>query len=216
MNHMAQIRRTTSTLRANPVLPQTQNLKISNRESLRLEINVTRTKQTTQSRSNRELEALFSNRVRAVNRLRDCGGIDRLRDCGGIDRLRDCGGIDSARRYRVWAVNPLCDFRPIDSARRNRVWADDSARGYIDERAKTSPPEPGIRDTRRSSIIQFNKQFRKRSIKAPSKNVSVRKKSTERFQQLTQILIDTMFRLEILARRTRGERIETGGIPQTA
>jgi hypothetical protein len=207
MNHMAQIRRTTSTLRANPVLPQTQNLKISNRESLRLEINVTRTKQTTQSRSNRELEALFSNRVRAVN---------RLRDCGGIDRLRDCGGIDSARRYRVWAVNPLCDFRPIDSARRNRVWADDSARGYIDERAKTSPPEPGIRDTRRSSIIQFNKQFRKRSIKAPSKNVSVRKKSTERFQQLTQILIDTMFRLEILARRTRGERIETGGIPQTA
>src|SRR5580704_19412433 len=189
MNHMAQIRRTTSTLRANPVLPQTQNLKISNRESLRLEINVTRTKQTTQSRSNRELEALFSNRVRAVN---------RLRDCGGIDRLRDCGGIDSARRYRVWAVNPLCDFRPIDSARRNRVWADDSAREYIDERAKTSPPEPGIRDTRRSSIIQFNKQFRKRSIKAPSKNVSVRKKSTERFQQLTQILIDTMFRLEIL------------------
>src|SRR5580704_8765719 len=207
MNHMAQIRRTTSTLRANPVLPQTQNLKISNRESLRLEINVTRTKQTTQSRSNRELEALFSNRVRAVN---------RLRDCGGIDRLRDCGGIDSARRYRVWAVNPLCDFRPIDSARRNRVWADNSARGYIDERAKTSPPKPGIRDTRRSSITQFNKQFRKRSIKAPSKNVSVRKKSTERFQQLTQILIDTMFRLEILARRTRGERIETGGIPQTA
>jgi hypothetical protein len=198
MNDAAQICRCNSAPCANPVLPQTPNLKISNRESLRLEINVTQTKQTTQPRSNREVEALFSNRVRAVN------------------RLRDCGGIDSARRYRVWAVNPLCDFRPIDSARRNRVWADDSARGNVDERAKTNPPEPGIPYTRRSSITQFNKQFRKRSIKAPSKNVSVRKKSAERFQSLTQILIDTMFRLEMLARRIRSERIETGGIPQTA
>ena len=45
-----------------------------------------------------------------------------------------------------------------------------------------------------------------RAQKAPSKNVSVRKKSGERFQSLTQILIDTMFRLEMLERRTRSER----------
>jgi hypothetical protein len=178
MNDAAQICRCNSAPCANPVLPQTPNLKISNRESLRLEINVTQTKQTTQPRSNRELEALFLNRVRAD---------------------------DSARRYIARAVNRLRDCRAIDSARQK-----------IHPPAKTNPPEPGSPNTRRSSITQFNKQFRKRSIKAPSKNVSVRKKSAERFQSLTQILIDTMFRLEILARRTRGERIETGGIPQTA
>src|SRR5580704_762595 len=101
MNDAAQIRRCSSALRANHSILQTPNLKISNREPLRLETDVTQTKQTTQPHSNREAEALFSNRVRAVNRL--C-------DCGGIDRLRDCHGIDSARRYRVWAANPLCDF----------------------------------------------------------------------------------------------------------
>ena len=42
--------------------------KISNRESLRLEINVTQTKQTTQPHSNREAEAISSKRVRSVNR----------------------------------------------------------------------------------------------------------------------------------------------------
>jgi hypothetical protein len=42
--------------------------KNSNREPLRLEINVTHTKQTIAHHSNREAEALFSKRVQAVNR----------------------------------------------------------------------------------------------------------------------------------------------------
>src|ERR1700723_330018 len=55
-------------------------------------------------------------------------------------------------------------------------------------------------NTQRSSITEFNKRSRKRSNKAPSKNVSVKKKSTEHFQQLTQILNERMFRLEMLNR----------------
>jgi hypothetical protein len=41
-------------------IQQLPSLKISNREPLRLEINVTQTKQTTRHRSNREKEACFS------------------------------------------------------------------------------------------------------------------------------------------------------------
>jgi hypothetical protein len=82
----------------------------------------------------------------------------------------------------------------------------DSARGYIDQRAKTNPPAPRIRNTRPRSITEFNKRLRKRGQKAPSLRVSVRKKSGERFQSLTQILNDTVFRLEILERRITGER----------
>jgi hypothetical protein len=41
MNDAAQIRRCSGTLRAKPLLLQTPDLKISNREPLRLEINVT-------------------------------------------------------------------------------------------------------------------------------------------------------------------------------
>ena len=65
MNDAAQIRRCIGALRANRPLPPTPDPKISNREPLRLEIYVTQTKQTTQPHSNREAEALFSNRVRA-------------------------------------------------------------------------------------------------------------------------------------------------------
>jgi hypothetical protein len=79
------------------------NPKTSNRESLRLEIHPTRRKQRVRADdsarrnddhhpSNRENNASFSNRVRAVN------------------RLRDCRAIDSAQRNRV---------RADDSARRN-------------------------------------------------------------------------------------------------
>jgi hypothetical protein len=87
MNDAAHIRRCSGALRAkhprsqppslSPPPPRDPNPEISNREALRLEINVTQTKQTTQPHSNREKDALFSNRVRAVNRLCDCGGIDR-------------------------------------------------------------------------------------------------------------------------------------------
>jgi hypothetical protein len=81
-----------------PIPARHPNLKNSNREALRRVraddsarrnddvINVTQTKQTTRPRSNREAEALFSNRVRAVNRLRDCKEIDSARRYRKIER----------------------------------------------------------------------------------------------------------------------------------
>jgi hypothetical protein len=68
------------------------------------------------------------------------------------------------------------------------------------------PPEPTRRKIQRNPITQFNKHSRKRGQKAPSKNVSVKKKSAERFQSLTQILIEPMFRLEMLQRRIISEQ----------
>ena len=148
-----------------PIPARHPNLKNSNREALRRVraddsarrnddvINVTHTKQTTRPHSNREGEALFLNRVRAVN-------------C-----LLDCHGIDSARRYIARAVNRLCDCGAIASARPS-----------IAQRAKTNLPKPGIHKTPPSSITEFNKRFRKRAQKTPSLRVSVRKKSAERFQ----------------------------------
>ena len=116
MNDAAQIRRCTSAPRANPLLLQTPNPKISNRESLRFP-----------QRSNRESNPRFSNRVRNV-------------------------------------------------------------------------------DPRPSSTAEFNKQSRKRGLKAPSINVSVKKISIERFQQLTQNLNVRMFRLDRMRERKQGER----------
>jgi hypothetical protein len=60
-----------------------QNPKISNREPLRLETHVTHTKQIPGHHSNRENNACFSIRVRAVNRLCDCTGIDSPRPAFG-------------------------------------------------------------------------------------------------------------------------------------
>jgi hypothetical protein len=188
MNDAAPIRRCSGALRAGHLLLPPPDPTISNREALRLEINVTHTKQTTRPHSNREGEALFLNRVRAVN-------------C-----LLDCHGIDSARRYIARAVNRLCDCGRIDRLR--DCHGIDSARPSIAQRAKTNLPEPGIHKTPPSSITEFNKRFRKRGQKTPSLRVSVRKKSAERFQSLTQILIERMFRLEMLARRITGERQE--------
>ena len=73
-------------------LPRT---KISNREPLRLEIHATQTKQTTDHHSNRENNALFSDRVRAVNRLCDCGAVNSARR--NIDR--------PARRFKLIISN---------------------------------------------------------------------------------------------------------------
>jgi hypothetical protein len=102
MNDAVPIRRRSGALRANhhrfqpsflqPPPVDLPDLRISNREPLRLEIPVTQRKQTTDRHSNRDDNACFSNLVRAVNRL-----------C-------DCGAIDSAPRNRV---------RADDSARRN-------------------------------------------------------------------------------------------------
>jgi hypothetical protein len=94
MNDAVQNRRCSSALRAElsrlrpsshqPRPARRPNPIISNRESLRLEIRLTHTKQTLHHRSNRGKKACFSDRVRAVNRLCDCGAIDLARR--NIDR----------------------------------------------------------------------------------------------------------------------------------
>jgi hypothetical protein len=176
MNDAAQIRRCSGTLRAKPLLLQTPDLKISNREPLRLEINVTQTKQTTQPHSNREAEALFSNRVRAVNRLCDCSGINSAQRTIGQPARRHSLKISNRElpgiRIDLTHTNQTLHRR---SNRENHAWpldrvrADGSARRNIDQHAKVNPPEPAIRKTRRNLITQFNKQSRKRGLKAPSK-----------------------------------------------
>jgi hypothetical protein len=68
MSDAVQIRRCSRTLCANRLLLQTPNLKISNRESHRLEIHATHTKQTTDHHSNREYNACFSNHDQPARR----------------------------------------------------------------------------------------------------------------------------------------------------
>jgi hypothetical protein len=85
MSDAVQIRRYSGALRTKhscsppsliqPPPARRPNPKISNRESLRLEISVTQTKQTTAHLSNREKEACFSDRVRADDSARQ--NIDR-------------------------------------------------------------------------------------------------------------------------------------------
>jgi hypothetical protein len=64
-----------------------------------------------------------------------------------------------------------------------------------------------INHTRRDFITPSSRFSGEKSKKAPSKNVSVRKKSAECFQRLTRILIDTMFRLELISDREEERRI---------
>jgi hypothetical protein len=99
---------------------------------------------------------------------------------------------ESVRRIRTVTLHSV-------SNRENNAW-------LFDQPVNIHPPQPELRKTSLNLITEFNKQSRKRSKKPPSLRVSVRKKCAEHFQQLTQILIDTMFRLEMLERRTRSER----------
>ncbi len=66
MDGVDQIRRSGGALRACFSLLPVADPQISNREALRLETEVTQTKQTTQPHSNREKEALFSRRNRSA------------------------------------------------------------------------------------------------------------------------------------------------------
>jgi hypothetical protein len=129
MKNAAQIRRRSGALRANrsrfrpsflpPPPDRHPKPRISNRETLRLEINVTQTKQTTQSHSNREAEALFSNRVRADHSSRR-----------NIDR--------PVRRSNLKISNrePLRRVRADDSARRNDDVID------VTQTKQTTQPHP--------------------------------------------------------------------------
>jgi hypothetical protein len=135
----------------------------------------------------------------------------------GADQIRRCGGAPRASLPILHASNPKFSNRELlgigiyptntNQTVHHRSNRENNARLSSHHQAdSTNPPEPAIRKMRRDLITQFNKQSRKRCQKAPSKNVSVRKKSVERFQSLTQNLIEPMFRLEMLERRITGER----------
>ena len=210
MNDAAQIRRCTSALRANRPLPPTPDPKISNREPLRLEINVTQTKQTTQPHSNRELRALFSNRVRAVNRL-----------C-------DCQTIDSARRYRVRADDSARGYFALPA--RNPNLKNSNRESRPSNRAESHTFQITInpsaqaahqRDQLHSQILNFQPPNKAQSIKNhPQSLFRLERTPLLCFQQLTRNLNDTMFRLEIKKeakkkhaqlRRTRHPKTQTSG-----
>jgi hypothetical protein len=114
----------------------------------------------------------------------------------GADQIRRCGGALRASLPLLRAPNAKISSRESlrFSHRSNR-----ENNECLPNRARTVNSRP-------SSMTEFNKRLRKSSPKAPSKNVSVRKKSVERFQSLTQNLIEPMFRLEMLERRITGER----------
>ena len=225
MNDAAQIRRCTSALRANRPLPPTPDPKISNREPLRLEINVTQTKQTTQPHSNRELEELFSNHDRSIRHLNlKNSNRESLRLEIDVTQTKQTAEPHSNRELRalfsnrVRAVNRLCDCQTIDSARRYRVRADDSARGYIalparhpnlknSNRAESHTFQITInpsaqaahqRDQLHSQILNFQPPNKAQSIKNhPQSLFRLERTPLLCFQQLTRNLNDTMFRLEI-------------------
>ena len=111
-------------------------------------------------------------------------------------QIRRCNSAPRANRPLLQTPDPKISNResrrlPQRSNRENNAWFLNRVRAL---------------NTRRSSITQFNKQSRKRGLKAPSVNVSVKKKSIERFQQLTQNLNVRMFRLDRMRERKQGER----------
>src|ERR1700723_2462242 len=111
-------------------------------------------------------------------------------------QIRRCNSAPRANRPLLQTPDPKISNResrrlPQRSNRENNAWFLNRVRAL---------------NTRRSSITQFNKQSRKRGLKAPSVNVSVKKKSIERFQQLTQNLNVRMFRLDRMRERTPSER----------
>jgi hypothetical protein len=103
-------------------LPNAPNLRNSNREALRLETALTRTKQGVGISSNREKEALFSPAKPPQITIRADRGSpnppdpfrqegernsnrERFRRVRAVNRLRDCRAIDSARRYKTTNSN---------------------------------------------------------------------------------------------------------------
>jgi hypothetical protein len=186
-----------------PIPARHPNLKNSNREALRRVraddsarrnddvINVTHTRQTTRPRSNREGEALFSNRVRADDSARHY--IARA-----VNRLRDCGEIDSARRYRK--IERFTRRLNLKNSNRESRLSDRE-----ESHALQTTINPSASTARRRGNFQPSKSAK--SIKNhPQSLFRLERTSTVYFQQLTQNLNDTMFRLERSAQRTRIER----------
>jgi hypothetical protein len=200
------------------------NLKNSNREALRRVraddsarrnnniINVTQTKQTPATHSNREKEALFSKagetEKRAGLKARPYNGNGEQNS--NREALRRDRADDSARRYIVRAVNRLCDCRGIDRLRDC---------GEIDRQLKNSnresahsnreeshafqiPINPTASTTRNrgqlhSQIPNFLSPKKTKSLKNhPQSLFRIEHTSTVYFQQLTRNLNEPMFRLE--------------------
>ena len=145
MNEAVQIRRYNAALRAKhprfrpsllpPPLTRRPILKISNRESLRLEIDVTQTKQTTRHHSNRETEAYFSSQVGARNRLRDCGTIDSAR--GNIAQPTRRPNVNISNREKEALFHDPINLPT--SSRQNAISSTRKPPGEL-EKHKIAPP----------------------------------------------------------------------------
>jgi hypothetical protein len=183
----------------------------SNREALRLEINVTKTKQTTQPHSNREAEALFSNRVRAD---------------------------DSARRYIARAVNrPPNLVREPRQLFRARLLVLSNCEGQSCRNLRRFLPALAAegmflpfsltpQPIRRPQLTIPTSNFHSKipNLQAPKKAKSVKNQpqslfrlertSTLCFQQLTQNLNEPMFRLEIQKGGKKRSAIRTRECPR--
>src|SRR5580704_7003479 len=190
MNDAAQIRRCTSALRANRPLPPTPDPKISNREPLRLEINVTQTKQTTQPHSNRELEALFSNRVRADDSARGYIALPaRHPNLKNSNRESRTSNRAESHTFQI-TINPSAQAAHQRDQLHSQI-------------LNFQPPN-------KAQSIKNHPQSLFRLERTPLLY----------FQQLTRNLNDTMFRLEIKKeakkkhaqlRRTRHPKTQTSG-----
>ena len=187
MNGAAQIRRCSGALCAIQLLLPAPNPKISNRESPRLEINVTQTKQTTQPHSNREAEALFSSRVRAVNRpprpVREPRRLVRAR----LFTLSEAEG-QSCRNRRSFLPALAAEGRFL------RFSLTICLPPQLVHRPQLTVPTSNFH----SKIPNFQPSKKAKSIKNhPQSWFRLERTSTLCFQQLTRNLNDTMFRLEI-------------------
>jgi hypothetical protein len=188
MNGAAQIRRCSGALCAIQLLLPAPNPKISNRESLRLELDVTQTKQTTQPHSNRELEALFSNRVRAVDHLKSSNRESRTsihQSASPSPRKLPTSPKNNTTHasvlLRLKSTPTLCFVGVTDHFNRTLLRLSDP----ISTSENTAPMQTRRNETAITAISTPQSLFRLERTPIPC------------FQELTRDLNDTMFRLEM-------------------
>jgi hypothetical protein len=168
--------------------------KNSNREPLRLEINVTHTKQTIAHHSNREAEALFSKRVRAVNRpprpVREPLRLVRAR----LLVLSNCEGQSCRIRRR---------FLPALAAKGMFLHVSLTIR--FPHQSIGLPELPVPISNLHSEIRNFQlPQNAKNTKNHPQSLFRLEPTPTLCFQQLTRNLNEPMFRLETVFRSRPG------------
>jgi hypothetical protein len=195
------------------IRPSASSGQNSNREGIRLETVVNQRKQTSGIDSNREKGAVFSpSKFDRTTRQRPRWGSRARTPTSGVAGA----SIGAQSQRRLTQAAPRGEGNGNGGAE-NRAGLEDQARPY-DGRDEGNGNSNGERQKRRlaacatgcnidgCSQLASNKIFevkqREKRVNDPSNFVSVRKNSVLCFEQLTQNLNDTMFRLERIAERT--------------